>query len=717
MSKGIFQIRPAGRHILTIGRDLIQDPYAAVVELVKNAYDADATHVKISFKNQGSMLQVQVTDNGHGMTEEIITNKWMVPSTDDKKIRKTSPKGRIMQGRKGIGRYAASILGNELLLETVSEISRQKTTLLVNWHDFEAAKYLSDVDILIETTDTNEPHGTRILITGERDFLEEWTEKQFLNLKRELKKLMTPLQCTETINKPDFVILLDISGFDSMDTVNEQIEPFPLLALFDYKISGTIQEDGTGNLNYEIQKVKNAESELIKFDYKNPTKCGKVSFDIRVFDRESESIEKLIKRGLKDDSGNYIGKLDARRLLNENNGIGVYRNGFRIRPLGDPDFDWLELNKERVQNPSKRIGSDQVIGFVNIENEDRSGLIEKSARDGLKENTAYEALRDLTKAVISQLEERRYIYRSKAGISRKTLKIEKEFEKLFSFDILKKSIQGFLKQGKVNPAISNAIINAIDEKEKEQNSVSQSLRDTIAIYQGQATMGKIVNVVIHEGRKPLSFFKNQIPLFKLYFDKYINGNENVLPELYNKIDKITENADFLQSIFKRIDPLSSVKRGEKKNINILSEIKSCFVVFKSELNNISWSVNSSVKNDIVNFLCWKQDIYSIFTNLIENSIFWINEKKCLQRKISVFIKVLNNEIEYIDYKDTGPGIEKHLIESEVIFDPEFTTKTTGTGTGLGLSIAGEAARRCNFELKAFYSETGAYFRLDKKEKR
>ena len=77
----------------------------------------------------------------------------------------------------------------------------------------------------------------------------------------------------------------------------------------------------------------------------------------------------------------------------------------------------------------------------------------------------------------------------------------------------------------------------------------------------------------------------------------------------------------------------------------------------------------------------------------------------------------NNEIEYIEYKDTGPGIEKHLIESEVIFDPEFTTKTTGTGTGLGLSIAGEAARRCNFELKAFYSETGAYFRLDKKEKR
>jgi signal transduction histidine kinase len=73
------------------------------------------------------------------------------------------------------------------------------------------------------------------------------------------------------------------------------------------------------------------------------------------------------------------------------------------------------------------------------------------------------------------------------------------------------------------------------------------------------------------------------------------------------------------------------------------------------------------------------------------------------------IKVL----QYIDYRDTGPGIEDHLIESEVIFEPDFSTKPEGTG--LGLAIAGEAATRNGLELKAFASDTGAYFRLQPKE--
>ena len=55
----------------------------------------------------------------------------------------------------------------------------------------------------------------------------------------------------------------------------------------------------------------------------------------------------LFSRGLRDGSGRDLGKAEAKRLLDAYNGIGVYRNGFRIRPLGDPDFDWLELNKRR----------------------------------------------------------------------------------------------------------------------------------------------------------------------------------------------------------------------------------------------------------------------------------------------------------------------------------------------------------------------------------
>ena len=724
---GVFKIRPAGRHILTIGRDLIQDPYAAVVELVKNAYDADANKVTISFikyvtskealpdgsEKENYGIKISIEDDGHGMTRSVVTDKWMVPSTDDKQIRKLSPNGRIMQGRKGIGRYASAILGNDLFLKTISAEDHNRTELLVNWSDFETAPYLSDVDILIETSETSENAGTTLLMTGDEIFLQEWNDIQFKQLKKELKKLMTPVKDTKVSQDSSFDIYLTIEGFDSVNLENEKIEPFPLFNLYDYRISGKINEAGNGLLVYEMQKARNSLPINLEFNYGKPTNCGSVDFDIRVFDREKEAIDDLIKRGLKDDSGNYVGKLEARRLLNENNGIGVYRNGFRIRPLGDPDFDWLELNKDRVQNPSKKIGSDQVIGIVSVENEEKSGLIEKSARDGLKENASYEALKELTKEIISKLEERRFIYRSKAGISRKTLKVEKEFERLFSFDNLKKNVQSSLIRGKVDKTTSSEIMGAIDAQEKEQNAAAEALRETVAIYQGQATLGKIVNVIIHEGRKPLDFFKNQIPIFKKYYEQYEKGNVEVSSTLYDKVLKFADNSQILTNLFKKIDPLAAGKRGKKKSEFIKKEIESDFSVFESELKNIEWSVKISENKDIP-VECWKQDVYSVFTNLIENSIFWMTKKDIQQKKISVDIHTVNDTVDYIDYRDTGPGIEKHLIESGAIFEPEFSTKTEG-GTGLGLSIAGEAARRFGYDLKALYSESGAYFRLERLE--
>ena len=118
----------------------------------------------------------------------------------------------------------------------------------------------------------------------------------------------------------------------------------------------------------------------------------------------------------KEESGNYVGKNQARQLLNAYNGIGVYRNGFRIRPLGDADFDWLKLNARRVQNPSLYLGNNQVIGHVHIESDYWYDLEEKSARDGLKENETFNRLKEVTLAVIRQLERRRYRIQKKSGL-------------------------------------------------------------------------------------------------------------------------------------------------------------------------------------------------------------------------------------------------------------------------------------------------------------
>jgi len=318
-------------------------------------------------------------------------------------------------------------------------------------------------------------------------------ESQIDKLKFELKKLMSPVRTVLSDKAKDtFKIHLTLENFleGQDEIISEDVEPYPIFDLFDYRIAGKIGADGKGVLTYSIQKAKNTTEAKIPFDFGSPTGCGELLFDIRVYDREKEAMESLIGRGLKDESGNYVGKLQARLLLNEYNGIGVFRNGFRIRPLGDADFDWLQLNDRRVQNPSLRIGSRQVIGYVLIQSEEQSDLIEKSARDGLRENTAFEKLKAISREVIARLEERRFDYRKRARLSNPDLKVERELERLFAFDDLKRDIRAILKKSGVDNNTADEIIGIISKEEEDKNRIADDIRQAVAVYQGQATLGK-----------------------------------------------------------------------------------------------------------------------------------------------------------------------------------------------------------------------------------
>jgi signal transduction histidine kinase len=709
---GSYKIRPAGRHILTIGRDLIQDSYAAIVELVKNAYDADASAVNIEFKAKSdySAYSIVITDDGHGMSRDTVIDKWMVPSTPDKLDRRESPAGRTMQGRKGVGRYAASILGTDLLLETVTP-EGEKTTLFVEWNAFEAATYLDDVEILIETYMVSEPSGTRLIMTGNQELLEEWTQAQFDKLRFQLKKLISPVSAaiSEELNDDDFNINLEVSGLPDVHDITETIEPYPIIDLFDYRIAGKIAADGTGTLKYLLQKARNTAEETILFDAGNPTGCGEMVFDIRVYDRDADSIESLIGRGLKDEEGNYVGKLQARQLLNEYNGIGVYRNGFRIRPLGDAAFDWVELNKRRVQNPSKFIGSDQAIGYVVVQSDEESGLIEKSARDGLKENPSYDSLKKITTLVISKLEEKRFYYRLQAGLGRSAKNIDSKIERLFSTDELKKTVRSTLIKFGVGNEVVADVIEIISRNAEDKNKMADDIRQTVAIYQGQATLGKIINVILHEGRRPLSYFRNHIPRIRKKTKEFeTNQLTSTADELCEISEGIGNNAENFVALFKRLDPLAAGKRTTRKPLVLKKTILDSLFVFNEEMKAHNVMVKVDGPDDF-QFSSWQQDIYAIFTNLVDNSIFWMNEKRVLNRQITIEIITDGKSLLHVDYRDSGPGIEPDLIASEVIFEPQFSTKPSGTG--LGLAIAGEAAARNSLELRALESDSGAYFRL------
>ena len=554
-----YKVRPAGRHLLTIGSDLIHDNHAAVVELVKNAYDADSPDVNIEFtaSTDHSGYTIVISDYGHGMSREDVINKWMVPSTRDKVDKCKSPSGRTLQGSKGVGRYAASILGRDLLLETITT-EGEKTTVYLVWSNFVEAQYLDDVEIRIETAKVSEPSGTRLTMNGDKKHLAEWDKKRFNKLRFELKKLKSPMDTS--FDDDEFRISLTIDGFPKVEDIEETIAPYELFDLFDYKISGSIGTNGTGALTYSSQKARNIADEEFSFDFGRPTGCGKLEIDVRVYDRDPEAIDALIGRGLKDEFGNYVGKREAGQLLRDYNGIGVYRNGFRLRPLGDPGFDWLNLDKQRVQNPSLRIGSEQVIGYVQIQPEDQSNLIEKSARDGLKENTAFDQLTEVTKAAIRELEVRRFEYRQKAGLGRSTFKVEQELERRFSFDDLKRDIQTRLINSGSDKKTTDEIVERISQEEKNKNKLVDDIQRAVAIYQGQATLGQIINVILHEGRKPLNYLKNDIPDLRYWHKSYLETDDSEdLEELLQIADGIGNSAEVFVELFGRLDPLAAKK--------------------------------------------------------------------------------------------------------------------------------------------------------------
>ncbi|MCK4529334.1 sensor histidine kinase [candidate division WOR-3 bacterium] len=708
--KGSYKFRPSARLIRTIGDDIIKDVYAAVIELIKNAYDADANNVELRFIDLASpeKARIIIKDDGHGMNYETVVNKWMVPATGDKVSRRKSPGGRYMQGRKGIGRFATSILGNTLLMETTDE-SGITTTVLIDWSIFSAEKYLDEIELLVESRTSGQKAGTELIIEP-RERVFEWTEKEMELLIKEFRKLVSPI-----MEKEDFHIGIEFNntGIDNYNNIQKKIEPFPMLELFDYRLSGEIDEKGNVSLVYENQVEKNIPPEKINF-HVNLDKgklCGPLALDFRVFDREARAIEDIIKRGLKDpDTGKYLGKLETRRLLNELCGVAVYRNGFRIRPYGEPGYDWLLLDKERVQNPSLKVGSDQIAGFITIADEEISHLEEKSARDGLKENNHYTGLVEIAKKCLAELEEQRFDFRRKTGRGRKVMKIETELKALFDFEILKNAIKRELRKSDVSPPTLTKIENIIEKTERRKIDTLEQIKDTVAMYQGQITLGKIIMVIMHEGRKPLKYLKEQSPRISRWIRELQEEyNTYLLDKIIDRLEDTKKESLLLIGLFNRLDPLAARKRGKRKNIDIYNVVKRAEELFKSELLREKIKFTNEVIPEVT-FWGWEQDFYIALTNLIDNSLYWLpmsDDKKEMQITIS---SQYEDKTVIIDYRDNGPGIAEKYIEDALIFEPGFSTKPGGTG--LGLAIAGETIEKNNGVLRALYDPEGAYFRIE-----
>ena len=742
MSEDItYRIRPAARLIHTIGSDLIGDSYAALVELVKNSYDADATNVNILFKytkigNQDALI-ISVKDDGHGMDFDTVINKWLVPATDDKQKKKHSKKGtRTLQGRKGIGRFAASILGQEMTLSTVDQHG-QKSEAVIDWRIFKTDDFLENIELLIEKKQTDEPSGTEILIiakdekfdeiiideNGNEKILEKtdsklsyWNKNTLEKLINELRKLISPFE--DSIGD-EFEINLSFQNlpFREIDE-NIKIDTYPIINFYDYRIAGTISGDGDALLTFENNVNPDAvqiERITQKFELTGNNKyCGLINVDFRVFDREPEAIDNLINKGLINPiTKTLMGKHEAKRYLNEAYGVNIYKNFFRIRPYGNGGIDWLDLDKDRIQNFTLKISNNQIVGFVTIQSEEDSGLEEKSARDGLKENEHYFGLKELAKKALFELEVRRLAYRIKSEKSRgKSRKVQETIDSLFSLSDIKSTIRKKLLEFKIDKKAIIEINDILTQEEEKKVQLKEEIEKTIAIYQGQATLGKIVNFILHEGRKPLQFFNSETKIMERYLRFYRSTKEEeYFDELFKSIEGFKINSEFISTLFKRISPLAKQKRDKRSDFSVLKVVTESLGVFTTSLDESNIKVEI-IGDEKVQVFGWAEDLYIALTNLIENSIYWLSISKSNEKKITIEV-IENNDTVLIDYKDTGPGLTDLELETGAIFEPGYSKKINGTG--LGLAIAGEACDRLNGELSARKAKNGVNFQIEIKK--
>ena len=717
-----LKFRPRARIIRTIGDRLISGPDAAVIELVKNSYDADASSVYIAFlpRTAERSAQIAFEDDGHGMSFYDIENKWMEPATSDKRERNTSPNGRKLLGSKGIGRFAAARLGGKLDLYTCklepsgAGLFESTSILDIDWAIFDEVEYLDEISFNAQRSLGNGPAGTKLTITELRD---DWTESSLRKLYQELRRLVSPLEGTENL----FRISLDLShcaidscGFDGRSFLGPtekkssqgvyEIKAFPILDACDYLVDGIFDEDG----NFEgtfTNRREGSECEPLRVHVplrEDEIPCGIALIKLSIFDREASSIRSTAEKA----GFGHLGVREARKLLDGIAGIAIYRDGFRIRPYGDAENDWLTLDAKRVQNPSQRIGRNQVAGLIAIESETQSNLIERSSREGLEENGSYRRLQALILALLAEeVEPRRRKYRIESGIEQRRQSGFGEALSTATLDWTQSIVE------RLAPQDREKAQKLIESESTKLTGYLRDLSDRQAQLEAQATLGLIIGEVMHQGNTPLTFIENEVCRLINWWPTLFNDSktsEEDRDETPIILKGMDASAASLRELFNALNPLAGAKRGEPIAFSLSKVVQDTIFLFRSRAEDagISFSVDEKVHS--LHAEGYPEDLATALANLFDNAIFWIVSSKVEMGHISVDVpNHYKQNFVSITVSDNGPGVSSKFSDS--IFAVGFSTKPNGTG--LGLSIAREAIYRSGGDLQSFPQNIGTCFLL------
>jgi len=685
---GVSVLRPRARLLRTFGDELISSETVAIIELVKNAFDADATGVVVKFHGPLRLGKgmIEVIDNGHGMDLETIRTTWMEPATLVRRQNTISKiKERRVLGEKGIGRFAASRLANYLELRSRPIEEKKEAYAFFDWSAFDDEnKYLDEIEI-----ETSERNPEEILKGGTievlRQYLDEeyfdsanhgtilrmqsirtgWGDVQFRYLRAELSRLVSPFFSADRRNANDhFQIFLDLPN--NMAQYAGLVEPPEIFKRPHYVIRGTITK--TGKFSLWIKMPNQPEEEHIRGRFlsesgKNP-QCGPFRIELRIWDRDRDSLRILAEQAESDIS-------KVRKDLDEGAGISIYRDGFRVLPYGEPRNDWLRLDMRRVQNPTLRLSNNQILGYIRISADTNPELRDQSNREGLIASQAFNDLGYLTESILNKVEQRRYKIRPRKVTIQRDRGL---FSKLTFTDAHEYVNRKYPEDKK--------LVTLMNKSAKDIDNRIQHVREVLSRYSRLITLGELIDNVVHDIGSPLGkiiILTQQC--VRLMYDA-VNGNL-AKSSIIQKVNTIRKQSDVIKIIVRRIEPFGGRRRGRPAEVRLEKIIADAFDVLETDISKVKPNIDLPKTTTMVTLD--PAEIQVVIINLLRNSLYWLMKVPRGERNIAVIVERVRKKTVDVIFSDSGPGVDDNI--REFIFDPYFTTKPNGIG--IGLTIAGE----------------------------
>lgn len=661
------------RVLAHLGEDLIKDESIALLELVKNSYDAGATKCVVDFNFDifGSLIEISISDNGSGMSLDTIENIWLVIGTDNKKNRLISHRqGRLPLGEKGIGRLGVHKLGNDIKLYS-KHSDENEVYVSIDWSKLAESKDIDDFKI--DYGYSSDSHffdkqtGTKIIV---RNLKGEWNRRKLRSVFRDLTTLNSPF--SEKSDSFEVVVSSNshvFSGLPNLEAIKNAGLYYGHCTLegsiitefsYEFKPWNVLDKIKSRSLTaldeYEKVLIHNVEVEtetgkVVKREKRldlNEYNIGRVQFDVIMYEKDSSvfSLLNIEKKGLND-------------YLKENSGIRVYRDNMRVFDYGEPGNDWLSIDKRRLSRSGGSISNSLLLGSVMLDRISSYGLREKTNREGFIEDEAYFAFVDAISYVMDLFIQQRNQDRMNLMSIYKTGK-----------NVTEPVI------GELSEVISIVKEKVPDEKDQHQiltylyriESQYNEVRDTLI---HSASIGINLGGAIHELEKQMAALKSCAE----------TGN----------IFKVKEIIPVLETIIANYS--SMMLKSEIQKINISQIVGKVIEYNRFRFQDHAIRLFSNYKK--VDFMAKlsKTETISALTNLVDNSIYWVCRSRIEDRMIYLYVTESFREgFVTVAVCDNGPGFK---IAPELAVRAFVSGKPLNAGMGFGLYITHETMKQLN----------------------